>query len=133
MNKDRLTELLAIPIEQLEQDKDLKAELIEYYKFIYGVKVCTSCKNKFPTYYKKLMENGIEKLTESLCVFRLRKDLGVIQINFGDSQFISQSEADFDTCIGFLKANPNRISMFEKYPENWKQLIQDNENNNAND
>lgn len=129
MTKDRLKELLQIPFSELETDKDLKTEITEYYKFIYDVKACSGCKNKFPTYYKKLMENGVEKLTEKVeSNFKLRADIGVLQINFGDGEFISQSYAPDHLCIGFLNANPNRISLFEKYPENWKELIDNNEN-----
>lgn len=140
MNKDRLIELLEIPYDELATNKILKTELIEYYKFIYNVKNCTSCKDKFPTYYSELMKNGVEKLSKSDSelngedsIFQLRKNIGVLQINFGNGQFINQVEADFDTCISFLKENPNRISMFEKYPENWKLLIQNNESENENE
>ena len=60
--------------------------------------------------------------------FKLRPDLGVTKITFDNGLFISQTEADDAVCIGFLAANPNRISMFEKYPENWKELITQIEN-----
>ena len=58
--------------------------------------------------------------------FQLRPDIGVVQINFGDGQYISQTHADDTVCIAFLKANPNRISMFQSYPSNWKDLLNDN-------
>ncbi|MEW5675564.1 hypothetical protein ABGT15_04565 [Flavobacterium enshiense] len=127
MNKDRLQELLAIPYDGLAFNSDLKKELTEYYKFIYGVKTCSSCKDKFPQYYKKLMTDGIEKMEQlemaSTNNFKLRSTIGVVQINFGDGEFISPAYSPDALCIEFLKANPNRISMFEKYPENWKDLI----------
>ncbi len=131
MNKDRLIELLLIPYNELSNNPDLKKELIEYYKFIYGVKACSSCKDKFPKYYQELMENGIEKLTKkSESNFKLRSNIGLLQINFGSGLFISQTEAPDELCIEFLKANPKRISLFEKYPDNWMDLI-NNENENA--
>lgn len=134
MNKDRLTELLAIPFDELKNNKDLKAELIEFYKFIYSVKVCSTCKDKFPTYYQKLVENGVERLEiKSNGNFKLRNDIGVLQINFGNGQFISQNNSTDELCIEFLKANPNRISLFSEYPENWKTLIQDNVNDGENE
>lgn len=133
MNKDRLQEILNIPFSELNSNKELQAELTDYYKFIYDVKVCSSCKNKFPTYYKKLMENGLEKLSLKIDNFKLRNNIGVLQINFENGLFISQTQADDETCIGFLRANPNRISLFEKYPENWKELIQNNENDTENE
>jgi hypothetical protein len=62
--------------------------------------------------------------------FKLRSDLGVSRITFDNGLYISQNEAADEVCIGFLAANLNRISMFEKYPENWKELITQNETEN---
>lgn len=134
MNIDRLKGLLEIPFETLAASKDLKAELTEYYKYIFNAKGCSTCKDKFPTYYKKLVESGVEKLTIlTTGNFKLRSNIGVVEINFGNGQFISQSNASDKVCIAFLKANPNRISLFESFPENWKDLIQDNVKENEND
>lgn len=134
MNKERLQQLLEIPFSDLILNKDLKAEITDYYKFIYDAKVCASCKDKFPTYYKKLMVDGVEKLTvKTESNFKLRDNIGVLQINFGDGDFISQFYAPDHLCIGFLQANPNRISLFEKYPENWMELIKNNENDTENE
>ncbi|PWB24659.1 hypothetical protein [Flavobacterium sp. HTF] len=80
---------------------------------------------------KPKVEKIIEKTTKEYSSnFKLRADLGVSKISFADGQFITIDEAPDNTCIGFLKANPSRISMFEKYPENWKELITKNENEN---
>jgi uncharacterized protein YmfQ (DUF2313 family) len=65
MNKQRLIELLSMPLTDIKADTNLQKELTEYYKFIYGVKACTSCKNKFDSYYQKLMVDGIERMTET--------------------------------------------------------------------
>lgn len=126
MTVERLTELLAIPMNELTNE--IKAELTEYYKFIYGAKTCASCKDKFPTYYKKLIADGVAKLEALLqpvdnTEFKLRANVGVVQINFGDGEFISPTYAPTDLCLKFLAVNPNRISMFESYPSNWKELI----------
>jgi hypothetical protein len=133
MNKERLIELLEIPYTQLYENKAFQAELTEYYKFIYDIKICTSCKNKFHTYYQKLMVDGLDKLTEKTSNFKLRNDIGVLTIKFENGESISQLSAEDTVCIEFLKANPKRISMFQKYPENWMELIQNNENENANE
>ena len=130
MNKERLIELLTISLDELINNKDLQSEITEYYKFIYGLKTCSSCKNKFTTYYKKLMIDGVEKMTNKTSLFKLRTDLMVNKISFENGDFISQNQADNSVCIEFLKANPNRISMFEVYPENWMDLIQNNESEN---
>lgn len=60
--------------------------------------------------------------------FKLRTDLGVSRITFDNGLYLSQEECDDVIAIGFLSANPSRISMFEKYPENWKELITQSEN-----
>jgi hypothetical protein len=134
MNLERLKSLLEIPFEALAASKDLKAELTEYYKYIFDAKGCSTCKDKFPIYYKKLKESGVEKLTVlTTGNFKMRANIGVMEISFGNGQFISQTNASDEVCIEFLKANPNRISLFEKFPENWKELIQDNEIENEND
>lgn len=131
MNKERLIELLSIPYSELITNKSLQDEILEFYKFIYDVKTCTSCKNKFQKYYDKLMVDGIDKMTIKVdSNFKLRSDIGVLQINFGDGVFISKYYSPDELCIEFLKANPNRISLFEKYPENWKELIQNNDDEN---
>lgn len=133
MNIDRLKELLAIPYDELVNNKDLKKEAIEFYKFIYGEKACSSCKDKFPQYYKKLMGDGIEKLTQkSDSNFKLRNNIGLLQINFGSGLFISQTSAPDELCLRFLKENPKRISLFEVYPANWMDLV-NNVNDNEND
>jgi hypothetical protein len=133
MNKDRLQELLNIPYSELEFDTELKAEITEYYKFIYDVTACLSCKNAFKKYYDKLMVDGIEVLTDKTTNFKLRSDIGVLQIALNDGTFISQKNAPDDICIRFLSFNPNRIELFTKYPENWKELIQNNENETENE
>lgn len=130
MNKERLIELLSMSIEDLNANSQFQDEITEYYKFIYGVKTCSSCKNKFKTYYQKLMVDGVEKMNSKTGLFKLRTDLLVNKISFNNGDFISQSLADNNVCIQFLKANPNRISMFEIYPENWMDLIQNNDSEN---
>lgn len=131
MNKERLQEILNIDYTDLSTTE--KTELTEFYKFIYNTKGCSNCKDKTKNYYDKLSENGIELLTESNTQFKLRSDIGVSQIEF-NGMVISQSSTDDNTCIEFLKLNPARISLFEKYPENWRDLLtQNNENETVNE
>jgi hypothetical protein len=131
MNKERLTEILNIKYDDLSTIE--KIELTEFYKYIYNTKGCSNCKDKTKSYYEKLSENGIQLLTENETKFKLRSDIGVNQIEF-DGLIISQSSSDNNACILFLKANPARISLFEKYPENWMDLLtQNNENETINE
>lgn len=128
MTVERLQELLAISFKEIT--KENKAELIEYYKFIFSSAGCSSCKDKFSEYYQKLTANGVEKLTEILqpkenSSFKLRDNIGVVQINFSDAEYISPIYAPKELCLKFLKENPNRISMFEAFPIDWKEQIKD--------
>lgn len=127
MNKERLIELLSISLDELMQNKDLQNEITEYYKYVYGVKACTSCKNKFQSYYQKLLVDGVERMTSKTSLFKLRTDIAVNHIITENGEIISQTDADNQVCIDYLKVNPNRISLFEKYPENWLELINNND------
>lgn len=134
MNIERLKYLLEIPLDVLQNDKELKSELTDYYKFIFNVNGCSSCKDKFPAYYKKLTENGLEKFNVlTTGNFKLRSEVGMVEMDFSNGQFLSNSNATDDLCIEFLRINPNRISLFEKYPENWKELIKNNVMENENE
>ena len=133
MNKDRLIELLSISLDELINNKNLQQEITEYYKYVYNVKTCTSCKNKFQTYYQKLLIDGVERMTAKTSLFKLRSDIGVNHITTENGETISQSNADNKICLDFLKINPNRISLFEIYPENWLEIINHNESENENE
>lgn len=130
MNKQRLLEILKIPFTQIENDRELKLEVLQNYKEVFDKKPCYSCKNKLKQYHKELVENALTVVKDVESNFKLRSDLGVSRITFNDGQSISQNDAPDEVCIGFLKANPSRISMFEKFPENWQDLITDNESEN---
>lgn len=137
MNKERLTELLQKEYKSLSTRE--KNEIVKYYQYLYTVKGCTGCKDRSETYFNKLKIDGLNRLemklnpieevieVESQIIvesnFKLRNDLGVSKISFGNGMFISQDECADEVAIGFLEANPNRISMFSKFPENWKELI----------
>ena len=121
MNKEQLELLLSIPFGELTPEN--KNELMNYYQFVFNVKICISCKDKFKIYYEKLFKKGLELLNEKTSNFKLRTNLGVFQIELGDGTLISTTDAPDDICIRFLKENPNRIEMFEIYPENWIELI----------
>jgi uncharacterized protein (DUF1015 family) len=121
MNKETLEILLAIPFGDLTPQN--KSELMNYYQFIFNTKICISCKDKFKIYYEKLYKNGIELLADKTSNFKLRTNLGVYSIDMGDGTSISITDAPNDICLRFLKENPNRIEMFESYPDNWTDLI----------
>lgn len=82
---------------------------------------CTSCKKK-----NSLPEKVVNNV-ESQGEFKLRSNVGVIQLEFGSGLFLSNSNMTDELAVQFLKENPNRISLFEKYPSNWKEILFPNE------
>jgi hypothetical protein len=44
-------------------------------------------------------------------------------MSFGSGQFITNAVLTDALAIEFLKVNPNRISMFSEYPDNWRELL----------
>ncbi|PZR18862.1 MAG: hypothetical protein DI539_16110 [Flavobacterium psychrophilum] len=81
---------------------------------------CTSCKKK--KNIEVVAEVAIPEITHS-SQFKLKSVLGAIQMSFGSGQFITNTVLTDELALEFLKSNPNRISMFSEYPENWKELI----------
>jgi hypothetical protein len=82
---------------------------------------CTSCKKK------KVVESTISQnniMTQN-SQFMMRANTGVHQIQFGSGFLISNANMTDALAIEFLKENPNRISLFEVYPENWRFLLND--------
>lgn len=130
MNIDRLKELLGFSVQDISNNKELKNELLEFYKFIFGDSACSNCKNKTAKYYEKLKSEGVEKFSEMNELnpnFRLRKSIGVTSVSFRLNTI--NNNASDELILEFLKENPKRISLFEVYPENWMDLINNvNEN-----
>ena len=104
--------------------------MLQNYKEVSGKKPCYSCKGKLKQYHSELINSSDLIIDELKNNFKLRNDIGVVQLDFGSGEFLSQLTSPDGLCIKFLKVNPARISMFEKYPENWKELITQNENEN---
>ncbi len=76
---------------------------------------CNSCKKK----------TAVAKQTVSnQSGFSLR-ELGISQIGFGTAETISNSNMSDELALKFLNENPNRISLFETFPANWKALLSD--------
>lgn len=81
------------------------------------IMACNSCKKK-----NALATTPIENDSQ----FKMR-NTGVHQISFGSGLMISNTNMTDQLAIMFLKENPNRISLFEIYPENWKELLSNDE------
>ena len=73
---------------------------------------CSSCKKR---------ENRVF-VTPTNSQFKFRDNTDLYPIEFGSGLMISNTNMSDELAFMFLKENPNRISLFEKYPENWKEL-----------
>lgn len=72
---------------------------------------CNKCKKKTTV-----------EVAESNSNFKLR-NVGIHQFAFGAGEFISNAHMTDELALAFLKLNPNNISLFEIFPENWKELL----------
>lgn len=79
---------------------------------------CTSCKKK-----KEIVAESAIQIVNSQ--FKLRDNVGLQQISFGSGLFISNSNVSDELAVQFLKENPNRISLFDVYPNDWKNMLEE--------
>lgn len=102
-----------------------RSEVLAYYSYLFQEEVCGSCQNKFKKYFNALKSEGIKKLTqmeENNSNFRLRKDINYVSVEFGGKMFNNANITD-ELALEFLKNNPNRIEVFEVYPEDWEGQV----------
>ena len=89
---------------------------LPFFNYKYKIMACTSCKKKTTITDENSSQNSSQ--------FKMR-NTGVHQISFGSGNMISNSNMTDELAIIFLKENPNRITLFEVFPENWKDSLTD--------
>lgn len=102
--------------------KDIKANidlLAKAYKVETGRDVCRSCPSDVQ--YMILSLKNIYKMTQ----FRFKRDVARYKNKQGDKECIYNGNLTDEKAIEFLKTNPERISLFSKYPSNWEQMLID--------
>lgn len=57
--------------------------------------------------------------------FRFKRERAIYRIDQESKERISNDIITDELAIRFLKVNPERISLFSQYPENWEDLISD--------
>ena len=110
--------------------KNHKALLLAYYSYLFNDNApCASCAHLLRGYWDKLSTSGLRLLEEKQKTktmkgkFRLREELGSVQMDFGSSEYFNNETLTDEQAIRYLKINPNRIANFSEYPENWKALL----------
>lgn len=127
-SKENLTKILNLTqVDVISFSK----EIASFYAYLFNeTDVCVSCPNKIAFYYRKLKENGLNLLNqmnmkEQEVNFKLRPEIGSLQMNFGSSECFNNNTLTDDIALRYLRINPNRIANFEVYPENWQELLEE--------
>ena len=91
--------------------------LAKDYKEKTGRTVCLTCPSDIAYMLSTL--KTIYKMT----VFEFKRERAQYKNAKGDRTTISNNTMTDEKAIEFLKTNPKRISLFSKFPENWKEVI----------
>jgi hypothetical protein len=97
--------------------KNLKA-LADDYKEKTGRVVCLSCPSDI-----QFMISSLKQFYK-MVNFEFKKNAAQYKNAKGDKTTISNNTMTDEKAIEFLKTNPERIRLFSKFPENWKELIE---------
>lgn len=101
--------------------------LISWYKRRTGNNPqCLSCPGKLEAYGHQILSyiNHLTRNNMSINDEWKLKSSGLIPVEFGSSEFISNSTMTEDKALRFLSVNPNRIKVFDTYPSDWMQRLQ---------
>ncbi len=91
--------------------------LADEYKKRTGKKVCRTCSSSLRAMVIEL------KNIYQVINFKFKRAIAQYKNKPTDSVSISNSNITDEKAIEFLKTNPDRISLFSSYPQNWKELI----------
>lgn len=91
--------------------------LAKDYKEKTGRVVCLSCPSDIQYMISSL------KIIYKMKNFQFKKHSAQYKNAKGDKTTISNETLTDEKAIQFLKTNPERIRLFSKFPENWKELI----------
>lgn len=126
MTVETLENLISEPFDTLVQDIRKVERLASFYRAIYGSDACIGCGgiDTFRKYYSRIKEEGLQIMkNRENSTFLLKKSISARPMKFGSNVMVSNANLTDELAIEFLQINPNRISLFEKYPENWRELI----------
>ncbi|HNY54602.1 MAG TPA: hypothetical protein PKI86_03210 [Chitinophagales bacterium] len=56
--------------------------------------------------------------------FEFNKGVTLVPMKFGSNKFITPTTLTDELALEFLANNENRISLFAKYPEDWKDQVE---------
>mgnify|MGYP000160825543 FL=1 len=126
-SSQQLTELLNEPFGAIANDIEKLQRLVQYYQHIYGVESCIGCggKNKYEQFYITLKNEGISIMeNKENTSFEFNKGVTLVPMKFGSNKFITPTTLTDELALEFLANNENRITLFAKFPEDWKEQVE---------
>ena len=121
---NELSELLNIPVSDLENNRSQKGRLMQYGMYVFGkAGDCSGCRDAFKQLYYKLKSEGMKALENKINRDFDLKAGYIAQLKFGSSVHISNAVLTNELAIEFLSVNKSRIKVFTKFPEDWENRV----------
>ena len=110
--------------ELIRSNDDFKATLESLYKAVYKTSLNTQCPDCWADAYIILMSQDINKLNAMAeRKFELRAGALLIDVVNGDpSKTCSRANITDELALYHLRTNPDYITLFYQYPDNWQEL-----------
>lgn len=125
-----IKEILTLNYSQITEKQNL-IKLVKYYKDVLNKDVCLSCRGSLMEMIKNI-KKSIDMTNFELKgnkYFRISKESGKV---------INNNIMSDDLALEFLKEDEIRISYFSKYPDNWREMLEngvedDSDNDDSDD
>lgn len=119
-----LREVQALKYDQVAGDKALRLEVLRTYYRLFGDEPCGNCNDKLKGYLSKIKAYRMSNVEVSK-EFKFKDGVTGVPMQFGSRDILTPSTLTTERAIVFLRANPNRIKLFSKAPENWREMLVD--------
>lgn len=118
----KLEQLLTHSLGEILSDDMLQGYVIKYYRKHVNPDICSGCGgSRIQEYYLTIKSMFMKGVIESN--FKFAEQGAVFPMEFGSDVLLSNANLTDELAIEWLKKNPNRIVHFDRYPENWRELI----------
>ena len=107
-------EILNLPMDRL---KVYLPELAEEYREKTGRKICLTCWGDINFLISTLKREAMS------AKFELKSAFAIYKLEKGSAETISNGNITDELAIRYLKINPERISLFSRYPDDWDKKV----------
>lgn len=124
--QEKIDRFREIGIEAILESNELEAEFAQFYKTLYGVKICVGCSAKMRQKFNDLMKTNPDKIRVmskrqfTMIPGKLIDRTMASKAPFG--MFNADSITDEDA-IALLRASRGYIKYFKEFPKNWRELL----------